>query len=111
MITIHKNGATRRVTKSAFREIFSPLGWKAEMVFTTKAPQEAAKAPGEAQGSKPTMGKGEPSHEPDMDSGGEETLDNMSDGELRQYASLLGVKTSGLKTRKDLIRAINSKRG
>lgn len=111
MITIHKNGATRRVTKSAFREIFSPLGWKAEMVFTTKAPQEAARASGGTGGSKPTNGGDEPHHGPNKAHTEEDTLENMSDGELKQYASLLGVKTAGLKSRKDLIRAINSKRG
>lgn len=110
MITIHKNGATRRVTKSAFLEIFLPMGWKAEMTFPTKAPQEADKAPGGTGGSKPTNGGDEPHHSHNKATE-EDTLENMSDGELKQYASLLGVKTAGLKSRKDLIRAINSKRG
>lgn len=113
MLRITRGGQTLLVPKGAFRELYSPLGWVVEG-SSPIAPQW------------PTMGvseKGEGDNTPDpetppdapaSDSESSKNLDeegilqNMSEVELKQYASLLGIKTKNLKTREGLMEAIRS---
>lgn len=114
MLRITNGEQTLIVSKGAFKELYSHSGW--EVVDDTPAmpPQEPAVTPGEGGGSNPTA---DPEISTDAHSGGsdgadfqdeENTLQNMSEVELKQYASLLGIKTKNLKTREELMEAIKA---
>lgn len=95
------------VSKGAFRELYSPLGWAVVDETPVTPPQEPVRTPGELGGSKHTT---DPETPTDIHSEAteEETLQNMSEVELKQYASLLGIRTKGLKTREELVEAIKA---
>lgn len=112
MLKITKLGQTLKVTQGAFKSIYGPAGWVVVDESPVKASEEPPVAPG---------GQGDSNHTPDQESGSdtpdtpqnlavsdEETLTKMSDTELKQYASLLGIKTKDLKTRAQLMEAIQA---
>lgn len=107
MLKICKGGMTLEVPKGAFKSIYAPSGWTM-MDYTPKIPPMGS--------SEDFMGEGvvtiPPSTENDSEEpqelSEEETLNNMTDVELKQYASLLGIGVKNLKTRKDLMEAIRS---
>lgn len=111
MIKIHKGSMSLGVSLGAYRSIFAPCGWETDdaPVFPPEEPAEAPLGDGgvvttpatEETTVEPVEGSDEPADE--------NTLSNMSEDELRQYASLLGIKTGGLKSKKDLISAIEEK--
>lgn len=113
MLKIHKDGMVLEVSKGAFKSIYSPSGWAVVEETPVMAPEEPPEAPGVSGGSNPTPDPSEPPEGPYNSSDGEtpspseeDTLENMSDNELKQYASLLGLKVKDLKTRESLIKAI-----
>ena len=114
MLRITNGEQTLIVSKGAFKELYSPSGWAVVDDTPAMSPQEPAVAPGESGDSNHTA---DPENLSDGHSGGSEgddiqdeenTLQNMSEVELKQYASLLGIKTKTLKTREELIEAIKS---
>ena len=94
MLKISKDNMVLEVTRGAFKSVYGPSGWAVVEDTSVESPQESPKAPGEAGGSIPTPN--------------EDTLSNMTEDELRQYASLLGIKVKDLKTREKLIRSIKA---
>jgi len=104
MLKITNGEQTLIVTKGAFKEMYSPAGWVVVNTAPTMPLQELAKALEEGGGSNP------PSDQEDSpeDLSEEDTLKNMSEVELKQYASLLGIKTKSLKTREELMEAIKA---
>lgn len=102
------------VSKGAFKELYSQSGWVVVDDAPAMPTQEPAVTPGEGGGSNHTAVVKDSSDGPYMASGGddtqdeENTLQNMSEIELKQYASLLGIKTKTLKTRKELMEAIKA---
>lgn len=114
MLRITNGEQTLIVSKGAFKELYSPSGWAVVDDTPAMLPQESQQAPGEGGGSNPTA---DPENLSDSHSEGsdgddlqdeENTLQNMSEVELKQYASLLGIKTKTLKTREELMEAIKS---
>lgn len=107
MLKIYKGGMTLEVPKGAFKSIYAPSGWTM-MDYTPKIPPMGP--------SEDFMGEGVVTIPPSTENGSEEpqelseeeTLNNMTDVELKQYASLLGIGVKNLKTRKDLMEAIRS---
>lgn len=112
MLKITKRGQTMMVSKGAFKSVYSRAGWAVVDETPVEAPQEPAVAPGEAGDSNttadPETGSDGTSMAPDTEASDEETLAKMSDTELKQYASLLGIKTKDLKTREQLMEAIQA---
>lgn len=117
MLRITNGEQTLIVSKGAFKELYSPSGWEVVDDTTAMPTQEPAVAPGGGGGSNHTAG---PENHPDGHSVGSEvddiqdeenTLQNMSEVELKQYASLLGIKTKTLKTREELMEAIKAHKG
>lgn len=90
MLDITKNGKVLKVSKGAFREIYLSRGWKALNDFNI--PMEGSDY------SKSELGA--------LSSSEEDPIMNMSSMELKQYASLLGIDTRGLRSRENLIQAI-----
>lgn len=88
------------VSKGAFKELYSHSGWAV-------VDETPATPPQELEGSKPTANPETPT-DAHSEATEEETLQNMSEVELKQYASLLGIKTKGLKTREELVEAIKA---
>lgn len=114
MLRITKGEQTLIVSKGAFKEMYSSSGWAVVDNTPAMPSQEPAVTPGEGGGSNHTA---DPESLPDGHSGGsdgddtqdeENTLQNMSEVELKQYASLLGIKTKTLKTREELMEAIKA---
>ena len=114
MLRITNGEQTLIVSKGAFKELYSSSGWAVVDDTPAMPPQEPAVTPGEGGGSNHTAG---PENPPDGHSEGSEgddiqdeenTRQNMSEVELKQYASLLGIKTKTLKTREELMEAIKS---
>lgn len=92
MITIQKGNMTREVSRSAFKSIYSLTGWvEVEAEFSRDTSQEPDVAPGRS--SNPS----DSDNIPEDENASEELLgskiSNMSNKELRQYASLLGIDT------------------
>lgn len=109
MIKITKGGRVLEVTSGAYKAIYKATGWSPVEETPVAAPQEPAGDVSEAGDSNPTPGGHEASAEPqEANMGGEETLNKMSDDELKQYASLLGIQTKDLKGRKKLMEAIKA---
>lgn len=107
MLRITNGEQTLIVSKGAFKELYSHSGWAVVDDTPAMPLQEPAVTPGEGGGSNPTA---DPENPPDGHSEAteEETLQNMSEVELKQYASLLGIKTKTLKTREELMEAIKA---
>lgn len=117
MLRITNGEQTLIVSKGAFKELYSSSGWAVVDGTPTIPLQEPAVAPGRGGGSNHTTG---PENHSDGHSVGSEvddiqdeenTLQNMSEVELKQYASLLGIKTKTLKTREELMEAIRAHKG
>lgn len=114
MLRITNGEQTLTVSRGAFKELYSPYGWVVVDDIPAIPPQEPAVTPGEGGDSNHTTdpkdssdGHSEGSDEGDTQDG-EDTLQNMSEVELKQYASLLGIKTKTLKTRGELMKAIKA---
>ena len=92
MITIQKGNMTREVSRSAFKSIYSLNGWVEVKIEPSKdASQEPAVAPERSSDSSDS------DNTPEDENASEELLgskiSNMSNKELKQYASLLGIDT------------------
>ena len=107
MLRITNGEQTLIVSKGAFKELYSSSGWAVVDDTPAMPPQEPAVTPGEGGGSNHTADPENHSDEGDTQDE-ENTLQNMSEVELKQYASLLGIKTKTLKTREELMEAIKS---
>lgn len=116
MIRISKGDLVLEVTSGAYKAIYKAAGWSPVEETPVAAPQEPAVGVSEAGGSNPTPEDFTASEEPQEDQedqeaseeSGDETLNKMSNNELRQYASLLGIQTKDLKGRKKLMEAIKA---
>ena len=95
------------VSKGAFRELYSHSGWAVVDEIPAPPPQEPTVTPGKRGDSKHTTNQETPT-DSHSEATEEETLQNMSEVELKQYASLLGIKTKNLKTRGELVEAIKA---
>lgn len=122
MIKITKGGRVLEVTSGAYKAIYKATGWSPVEETPVAAPQEPAEGVSGDGGSNSTPEGHEASAEPQkpqedlkdpepQEASGEsedETLNKMSNDELRQYASLLGIQTKDLKGRKKLMGAIKA---
>lgn len=119
MIRISKGDLVLEVTSGAYKAIYKAAGWSPVEETSVAAPQEPAVGVSEAGGSNPTPEAFTASEEPQepqedqedqeaSEESGDETLNKMSNNELRQYASLLGIQTKDLKGRKKLMEAIKA---
>ena len=116
MIKISKGGQVLEVTSGAYKAIYKATGWSPVGETPVAAPQEPAEGVSEAGDSNPTPEDSTTSEELQEDQedqgvseeSGDETLNKMSNDELRQYASLLGIQTKDLKGRKKLMEAIKA---
>ena len=113
MIKISKGGQVLEVTSGAYKAIYKATGWSPVEETPVAAPQEPAVGVSEAGGSNPTPEDSTASEELQEDrkaseESGDETLNKMSNDELTQYASLLGIQTKDLKGRKKLMEAIKA---
>lgn len=122
MIKISKGGRVLEVTSGAYKAIYKAAGWSPVEETPVAAPQEPAMGVSEAGDSNPTPEAPTASKEPQEDledledpepqeafgESEDETLNKMSNDELRQYASLLGIQTKDLKGRKKLMEAIKA---
>ena len=113
MLRITRGGQTLLVPKGAFKELYSPLGWVVEGSSPTASQWPAMGVSEEGEGgttpdpeTSPDTSASDPEFNKNLDEEG--ILQNMSEVELKQYASLLGIKTKNLKTREDLMEAIRS---
>lgn len=107
MLKICKGGMTLEVPKGAFKSIYAPSGWTI-MGPIPKMSSWGSSDPFSVEGGMVTTPPPIKSSEDPMKLSEEETLNNMTDVELKQYASLLGIGVKNLKTRKDLMEAIRS---
>ena len=111
MIKISKGHLVLEVTSGAYKAIYKAAGWSPVEETPAAAPQEPAVGVSGEGGSNSTPEGQEASTEPQgANTGEEETLNKMSDDELKQYASLLGIQTRDLKGRKKLMEAIKNHR-
>lgn len=116
MIRISKGDLVLEVTSGAYKSIYRAAGWSPVEETPVAAPQEPAVGVSEAGDSNPTPEALTASEEPQgpqedqeaSEESGDETLNKMSNNELRQYASLLGIQTKDLKGRKKLMEAIKA---
>ena len=109
MIKITKGGRVLEVTSGAYKAIYKAAGWSPVEEIPAVASQEPAVDVSGEGGSNFTPDGQEASTElQGANTGEEETLNKMSDGELKQYASLLGIQTKNLKGRKKLMEAIKA---
>lgn len=111
MLRITRGGQTLLVPKGAFKELYSPLGWVVEGSSPTASQWPAMGVSGEGDTAPfPETPSDATTSDPGFDKNLDEEgiLQNMSGVELKQYASLLGIKTKNLKTREDLMEAIRS---
>lgn len=119
MIRISKGDLVLEVTSGAYKAIYKAAGWSPVEETPVAAPQEPAVGVFEAGGSNSTPEDSTASEEPQepqedpedqeaSEESGDETLNKMSNNELRQYASLLGIQTKDLKGRKKLMEAIKA---
>lgn len=110
MIKISKGGLVLEVTSGAYKTIYKAAGWSPMEETPAAAPQKPAVDVSEEGGSNSIPEGQEASTEPQESSeeSGDETLNKMSNNELRQYASLLGIQTKDLKGRKKLMEAIKA---
>lgn len=122
MIKITKGGRVLEVTSGAYKAIYKATGWSPVEETTVAAPQEPAVDVSEEGGSnftpeghgasaepqKPQEDLKDPEPQEASGESEDETLNKMSNDELRQYASLLGIQTKDLKGRKKLMEAIKA---
>lgn len=125
MVKITNGDLVLKVTGGAFRSIYAPAGWVEVGETPAMAPAEPPVGSQETGGSNHTAdpvkapeGHSVDSEDPEgeeppkghtvEDPTDEETLAGMTDVELKQYASLLGIKTKGLKTKEELMKAIKA---
>lgn len=109
MIKISKGHLVLEVTSGAYKAIYKAAGWSPVEETPVAAPQEPAVGVSGEGGSNFTPEGQEASTEPQgVNTGEEDTLNKMSDDELKQYASLLGIQTKDLKGRKKLMEAIKA---
>ena len=125
MVKITNGDLVLKVTGGAFRSIYAPAGWVEVGETPATAPEEPPVGSQETGGSNHTAdseeapeGHSGASEDPEgeepteghtgEDLTDEETLAGMTDVELKQYASLLGIKTKGLKTKEELMDAIKA---
>lgn len=125
MVKITNGDLVLKVSSGAFKSIYAPAGWVKVGETPAMVPEEPAVGSQETGGSNHTA---DPVEAPEGHSGAsedhkggepteghtgedptdEETLTGMTDVELKQYASLLGIKTNGLKTKEELMEAIKA---
>lgn len=109
MIKISKGNLVLEVTSGAYKAIYKAAGWSPVEETPAAVPQAPAVDVSGEGGSNSTPGDLEASTKPQgANMGEEETLNKMSDDELKQYASLLGIQTKDLKGRKKLMEAIKA---
>lgn len=109
MIKISKGDLVLKVTSGAYKSMYEAAGWSPVEETPAAAPQKPAVDVSEEGGSNSTPEGHEVSAKPqEAHTGEEETLNKMSDDELKQYASLLGIQTKDLKGRKKLMEAIKA---
>lgn len=109
MIKISKGHLVLEVTSGAYKAIYKAAGWSPVEETPAAAPQEPAVGVSEEGGSNSTPeAQGASTERQGANMGEEETLNKMSDDELKQYASLLGIQTKDLKGRKKLMEAIKA---
>lgn len=125
MVKITNGDLVLKVTGGAFSSIYAPAGWVEVGEIPAMVPEEPAVGSQETGGSNHTADpEGAPGGSPEgsedhkgeepteghtgEDPTDEETLAGMTDVELKQYASLLGIKTKGLKTKEELMKAIKA---
>lgn len=106
MLKITNGTRCLRVSKGAFRELYSPSGWVVVDNTPHIASQEPAVAPEEGSEGKHTANREELPEGP-YNGSEEDIIQNMSEEELKQYASLLGIKIKGL-TKGELLEAIQA---
>lgn len=107
MIKISKEGLVLEVSSGAYKTMYKAAGWSPVVKTPAAAPQEPAVDFSGEGGSNSTPEDNEVSEEPqEAHTEEEEILNKMSDDELRQYASLIGIQTKDLKGRKKLMEAI-----
>lgn len=110
MVKITNGDLVLKVSSGAFKSIYATAGWVEVGETPAMVPEEPAEGSQETGGSNHTA---DPEGAPEGSNGddsqdGEDTLQNMSEVELKQYASLLGIKTKTLKTREELMEAIKA---
>lgn len=114
MIKITNGDLVLKVSSGAFKSIYAPAGWVEVGETPAMVPEEPSVGSQETGGSNHTADpEGASDGSPEGSNGddsqdGEDTLQNMSEVELKQYASLLGIKTKTLKTREELMEAIKA---
>lgn len=125
MIKITNGDLVLKVSSGAFKSIYAPAGWVEVGETPATAPEEPPVGSQETGGSNhtadpenPSDGHSVASEDPEgeelpeghtgEDLTDEETLAGMTYVELKQYASLLGIKTKGLKTKEELMEAIKA---
>lgn len=109
MIKISKDGLVLEVSSGAYKTMYKAAGWSPVVETPAAAPQEPAVDFSGERGSNHTPEDHDGSEEPQWaNMGEEEILNKMSDDELKQYASLLGIQTKDLKGRKKLMEAIKA---
>ena len=109
MIKISKEGLVLEVSSGAYKTMYKAAGWSPVVETPAAAPQEPAVDVSGEGGSNSIPEGYEASADPQgANMGDEETLNKMSDDELKQYASLLGIQTKDLKGRKKLMEAIKA---
>lgn len=109
MIKISKGPLVLEVTSGAYKAIYKAAGWSPVEETPVAAPQAPAVDVSEVGGSNSTpKGQEAPTEPQKAYTREEETLHKMSDDELKQYASLLGIQTKDLKGRKKLMEAIKA---
>lgn len=109
MIKISKGHLVLEVTSGAYKALYKAAGWSPVEENPTVAPQAPAVGVSEEGGSNSTPeGQGASTEPQGANMGEEETLNKMSDDELKQYASLLGIQTKDLKGRKKLMETIKA---
>lgn len=101
MLTIYKDNLEAVVPSGSFKRMFEPYGWTTKKEGVVKGSKKPSKGPVDVNPSKEASTSPKPNTK--------DVLSSMTDQELRQYASLLGVKTKGLKTREELLKAIAQK--
>lgn len=111
MLEIRKDDMVLKVSNGSFKSMYGPSGWVVADAPPVEPSQKPPVAPMGAVGNIPPSdwdtSPGNTQGAPTSDSD-EDTLFKMNVDELRQYASLLGIKVKDLKTRNKLIEAIKS---
>lgn len=107
MLTIRNGDKTLKVSRGAFMEVYRHTGWVEVSAEEPEVAQESFNGSLEDEDSKHTPGDSKPLSEPPTPSE-DETLEAMSDTELKQYAALLGINTKSLTKREQLIKAIKA---